>query len=82
MFCAIKPLKLNQSKKKQSIKTTSSKKNQEKSKTFPNNIKHFRMIKTKIKIEITFKMKMKKVTTKTVKKKNIAPEGDPQGHRL
>ena len=82
MFCAIKPLKLNQSKKKRPIRTTSLKKNWKKSKIFSNNIKHFRMIKIKIKIKTTFKIKTKKMTAETIKKKNIAPEGDPQGHQL
>ena len=80
--CAIKPPKLNQSKKKRPIRTTSSKKDWEKSKVFSNNIKHFRMIKVKVKIEIIFKMKTKKMTAEAVKKKNIAPEGDSQSHRL
>ena len=61
---------------------TSPKKNQGESKAFSNSIKHFRMIETKIKIEIIFKMKTKKMTAEAVKKKNIAPENDPQGRRL
>ena len=82
MFYAIKPLKLNQSKRKQPIKATSLKKNWKEFKVFSNNIKHFCMIKIKIKIEIIFKIKTKKMITKTVEKKNIASKNDSQGRQL
>ena len=77
-----KIIQIESIKKKRSIKITNSKENWEKSKVFSNNIKHFRMIKTEIKIEIIFKIKTKKMITKTIKKKNITPENDPQSRRL
>ena len=40
------------------------------------------MIEMEVKIEITFKIKTKKMTAEAVKKKNIASEGDPQDRRL
>ena len=77
-----KTIQIESIKKKRSTRMTNSKKDQKEFKVFLNNIKHFHMIKMKIKIEITFKMKTKKMTTKTIKKKNITPENDSQDRQL
>ena len=69
-----KTIQIESVKKKQSIKTISSKKNQKEFKIFLNNIKHFRMIKTRIKIKIIFKIKTKKMIAKMVQKNFLPPK--------
>ena len=70
-----KAIQIESVKKKQPIRMTNLKKNQKDFKVFSNSIKHFRMVKMKIKTEIIFKIKTKKMTAKKVKK-NIAFKSD------